>query len=410
MKEKKLINNKNTEQFLAFSATLFIEHGGVLDYTDNLALQLQAIGKLKAAIAPKARVINRPYVIEEFSIRAERKESWFDRFKPISKLATLFYFIRLYREIFFEMKRLAKKYPGTTILFTEYYSEPFDIILACTRWLKIPYGIVFHGLDFICANKKGFNHFKKNYKEARFIVYNSEATKQLCRNLFDLKHDQELILHPGLNVSAIQQNFQGIISNVSIAGESKKRKIIFSTISRLIKRKGIDLAIKMVHEVKNLNEDIEIVYYIAGVGAEFEFLKHLIQQLNAQSYIKMLGKISEEEKYRLLQESDFFLMPNHSAEDLDFEGFGISFIEASLLGNVIIGGTHGGVREAVMHEHTGFLFDFDNKGSIYQAVQAIENCIKKPALMENIKKQGVEFVKENYDWNNLIKRFLEFRN
>lgn len=409
MKENKFPNQKNSEKFIAFSATLFIEYGGVLDYTDNLALQLQAIGKLKAAIAPKAREINRPYKIEEFSIRAERKESWFDKFTPFSKLITLFYFARLYWEIFFEMKRLAKKYPRTTILFTEYYSEPFDIIVACARWQKIPYGIVFHGLDFICAKQKVFNYFKKNYNEARFIVYNSEATKQLCRNQFNFKHSQELILHPGLNVLAIQQKYHGILSSVCIGGENKKR-IVFSTISRLVKRKGIDLAIRIVHELKNLNIDIEIIYYIAGVGVEMDSLKHLIQQLNVQSYVKMLGNISEEEKYKLLQESDFFLMPNNSVDDLDFEGFGISLIEASLLGNVVIGGVHGGVREAVENGYTGFLFDFDNKESIHQAVQTIDDCIRKPVLMENIKMQGIDYVKKNYDWNNLIKRFLEFRN
>jgi len=93
MKEKKQSDQKNPEQFLAFAATLFIDHGGVLDYTDNLALQLQAVGKLKAAIAPEARKINRPYKIEEFNICAKRKNSRVDKFPPLSKLVTLFYFL-----------------------------------------------------------------------------------------------------------------------------------------------------------------------------------------------------------------------------------------------------------------------------------------------------------------------------
>lgn len=409
MKEKKLSNQKNPEQFLTFAATLFIDHGGVLDYTDNLALQLQAVGKLKAAMAPEARVINRPYKIEEFSIRATRKSSRFDKFPPLSKLATLFYFMRLYREAFFEMKRLAKKYPGTTIVFTEYYSEQFDIIVACARWQKIPYAIIFHGLDFICAKQKTFNHFKKNYNKARFIIYNSEATIQLCKKLFNISHRHELLLHPGLNVPAIDKNYHDIVSAIATAAGNKKR-IVFSTISRLVKRKGIDLAIRMVQELKNRHTDIEIIYYIAGVGVEMDSLKQLIQQLNAHPYVKMLGNISEEEKYKLLQQSDFFLMPNHSVDDLDFEGFGISFIEASLFGNVVIGGTHGGVKEAVRHGHTGYLFDFDNKESIRLAVQTIDNCIKNPDLIAQIKNQGIAFVRENYDWNNLIKKFLEFRN
>lgn len=409
MKEKKRVNQSEREQFLAFSDTLFTYHGGVLDYTDNLALQLQAIGKLKTAVAPEVGTINRPYTIEEFPIRTQRKSSRLDKFPPLSKLITLFYVINLYRAAYFEMKRLIKKHPGVTILFTEYYTSPFDIIVACARWQKVPYAIVFHGLDIICARQKAFKHFKKNYEGARFIIYNSEATRQLCRDQFKFSHKQELILHPGLNVPAIEDNFKNIL-NVDPATGKNQRKIVFTTISRLVKRKGIDLAIRMIKELKDRYDDIEIIYYIAGTGLESESLNQLIQQLNAGLYVKMLGNVSEEEKYKLLQQSDFFLMPTHSAGDLDFEGFGISFIEASLLGNVVIGGTHGGVKEAVVHEHTGYLFDFDNKESVQLAVQTIENCINQPGLMDSIKKQGIEYVRKNYDWNNLIKKFLEFRN
>ncbi|AEW02989.1 hypothetical protein A4D02_03070 [Niastella koreensis] len=409
MKGKKRVNQSEPEQFLAFSDTLFTYHGGVLDYTDNLALQLQAVGKLKTAVAPEIGAIDRPYSIEEFPIRTQRKSSRLDKFPPLSKLITLFYVINLYRSAYFGMKRLLKKHTGVTILFTEYYSEHFDVILTCARWQKVPYAIVFHGLDIICARQKMFKHFKKNYEGARFIIYNSEATKQLCRSLFKFSHKQELILHPGLNVSTIEENCRNI-SAVAPATGQNQRKVVFTTISRLVKRKGVDLAIRMIKELKDRHSDIELIYYIAGTGLESESLKQLIQQLDAGLYIKMLGNISEEDKYKLLQQSDFFLMPTHSAGDLDFEGFGISFIEASLFGNVVIGGTHGGVKEAVVHDHTGYLFDFDKKESIHLAVKTIENCINQPGLMDSIKNQGIEYVRKNYDWNNLIKRFLEFRN
>jgi glycosyltransferase involved in cell wall biosynthesis len=42
-----------------------------------------------------------------------------------------------------------------------------------------------------------------------------------------------------------------------------------------------------------------------------------------------------------------------------------------------------------------------------KAVAAINNCIENPALMKEIKQQGMEYVKSMYDWNRLIYQFIE---
>ena len=52
-------------------------------------------------------------------------------------------------------------------------------------------------------------------------------------------------------------------------------------------------------------------------------------------------------------------MPTHSLGNSDFEGFGISFIEASYFENVVFGGVHGGVPEAIQNERSGYTLDFD---------------------------------------------------
>jgi glycosyltransferase involved in cell wall biosynthesis len=139
-----------------------------------------------------------------------------------------------------------------------------------------------------------------------------------------------------------------------------------------------------------------------------ETLHDLVEELGAQSYVHLMGELTDEEKYQLLITSDFFLLPNHSARNTDFEGFGISFIEASYFGNVVIGGKHGGVKEAVSDGTTGFLFDFDEPDSMAMVLETIYSLIQEPERMEFIKLRGTAFVAEKYDWNNLIENFLEF--
>ena len=186
-----------------------------------------------------------------------------------------------------------------------------------------------------------------------------------------------------------------------MAGQSP---IVFSTVSRLVKRKGIDIAIRIVHALAGMGHPVR--YYIGGVGGEGERLGALIRELKAGEYIFLLGSLEEAEKYRLLADSDVFILPTHSNKNTDFEGFGISFIEASLFGNVVIGGNHGGVTEAVVDGETGFLFDFDEEASIGKAVTAIAACIDDPGRMEKIKNAGMSYVKREFDWNAIVEKFI----
>lgn len=401
--------NGRSGDYILFVSNIFLYHGGVSDYTDNFAIQLHKHGKLNAVVTPFVEKEQRDYPIKKFRIRLYRKSFLLDRRCITSKIATFFYYIRLYYISFIRLKKLVKNKQKTTIIFTEYYVRQFDIIILCARLLKIQYGIVFHGLDLIKAkaNDKDnlFLHFKNNFSKANFIIFNSIATTQLCKKLFPTLTNHSMIMYPGINVPLLEQKRINYKNNQY---RTDKETIIFSTVSRLVPRKGIDIAIQIVSHLSKIHPNIK--YYIGGVGSEKEKLKTLVSQFKAEAYISFLGDITNEVKYQLLQESDIFILPNHSAGNSDFEGFGISFIEASLFGNVIIGGNHGGAVEAIIEGKTGFLFDFDKPDSLQKSVDLLKNCIENRELLHTIKQNGIDFVKSNYDWNILINRFLEFVN
>jgi phosphatidylinositol alpha-1,6-mannosyltransferase len=391
------------DSYTLFVSDLFLYHGGVSDYTDNFAQQLYKKKRLKTVITPFPSNIKRDYSIEQFDINPERKSNYFDRWVITRKLVTLFYYARLYYSAYKGLKKMKRQEKNDCLIFTEYYTFQFDIIIFCARWLKLKYAIVFHGLDLICAKNKRFTHFNKNFSNAAFIIYNSAATSLLALELLKSKHKHSMILFPGIDV-ALLGNYTGIENNILVSPK-KQGEIFFSTVSRLVKRKGIDLGIRMVSELEKAN--LSVRYYIAGSGEEENVLKSLVKQLNADRFIIFLGDISNENKYALLETSDIFLFPNHSAGNNDFEGFGISCIEASFFGNIIIGGNHGGVKEAVLDKETGFLFDFDDPASINQAVITIKSCIENPEQMEKIIQRGIEYVRTKYDWNRLINHFIQ---
>jgi len=398
---------KKNKKYIIFGADLFLYHGGVGDYTDNLALQLQLKGKLEYVITPHGKNGSPHYTVRKFKIPLSRKESKLDRLRPASKLRTFFYYLSLYRNSSLEWKKLKIDPADTIILFTDYYLESMDIIIHLARKMKIAYGIVFHGLDLILAGNKKFRHFKGNFSGADFLIFNSNATQALCRKLFrELPSPGSMIIHPGIDIERIVK--AGLPESKKDLFRKDPGTMVFSTVSRLAHRKGIDIAIRIVHALAK--RDYKVRYFIGGVGDEKDKLQALVRQLNAGDYITFMGSMEPNEKYSLLRESDFFLLPNHSAGNSDFEGFGISFIEASFFGNIIIGGNHGGSKEAVSDRQTGFLFDFDDPSSMDKAIAVIIECMENDRLMETIKTNGVHFVKENFDWSMLIGRFLEWEN
>ena len=391
------------DSYTLFVSDLFLYHGGVSDYTDNFAEQLYKKKRLKTVVTPYPSNISRDYSIERFSINPDRKSNYFDRWVITRKLVTLFFYARLYYTAYKGLKKMKRQKKTDCLIFTEYYTFQFDIIIFCARFLRIKYAIIFHGLDLLCEKNQRFTHFSENFNKAEFIIYNSTATRLLALELMKLSHPHSMILYPGIDIGSLDK-YVGFESSNNLEPK-KQNEIIFSTVSRLIKRKGIDLGIRIVCELEKANFPVR--YYIAGSGEEEKTLKSLVKQLHAESFIYFLGDISNEEKYALLGTSDIFLFPNHSAGNNDFEGFGISCIEASFFGNIIIGGNHGGVKEAVLDKETGFLFDFDKAASVEQAVIGIKNCIENPELGDKIKKQGVEYVRAKYDWNRLIDHFIQ---
>ena len=391
------------DRYSLFVSDLFLYHGGVSDYTDNFAKQLFEKNRLKSVITPFPTDVKREYGIRRFNLNPKRKPSYIDKWWIGSKLVTFIYYCRLYFYSYRGLKKLKLEKENDCLIFTEYYTFQFDIIVFMTRLLGIRYAIIFHGLDLLCSKGPGFNHFDKNFTKADFIIYNSEATRSLALEFVQLKGRHEMILYPGIDLPELEKYLGTDLSSESYA--KSKDGITFSTVSRLVKRKGIDLAIRIVYQVAKSHTSIR--YFIAGSGEEEGKLRDLVKLLNAGGYIHFLGDISNEDKYALLRKSDYFLLPNHSVGNADFEGFGISCIEASFFGNIVIAGNHGGVKEAVLNGTTGFLFDFDDPSSIESAIESIDKCIENEDLRKRISKQGVEYVKSTYAWNKLIDHFIQ---
>ncbi|MBK8551409.1 MAG: glycosyltransferase family 4 protein [Ignavibacteria bacterium] len=97
----------------------------------------------------------------------------------------------------------------------------------------------------------------------------------------------------------------------------------------------------------------EVKYNIVGRSADLSKFKNITEEKKLQSHIKIHGSLSNDEMYKVLNESHIFLMLSESQSDGDFEGFGIAVIEANYFGLPAIGSKNSGIEDAINNGVSG---------------------------------------------------------
>jgi len=266
------------------------------------------------------------------------------------------------------------------------------VVYILSFLFKFDYTLVLHGMDFSFSQKtkrKADISYRILKKSNNIICGNSFLSKQISNKYSDLS-DKISIVNPGVDIRPIKglKNNQNDIFNIFFIG-------------RLVKRKGIDRvieALSLIDEKKFSN----INFLIAGSGPEEEYLK----RLGNDKRIKFLGKISDEEKWKYLEESDLFVMPSRNING-DYEGFGIVYLEANLMETTILATNSGGVGDAVEDGVGAILMNSDNPKKI---AEEIINLYYNKEKNKILGKRGRERVLKKFLWKKQVNKFFNIIN
>ncbi|MFA5749665.1 MAG: glycosyltransferase [Candidatus Shapirobacteria bacterium] len=173
-----------------------------------------------------------------------------------------------------------------------------------------------------------------------YLLCNSNTVKQ---RILDNYQRQSSVVYPGVNISFFTP------SQTSI--ENK----YFLVVSRLVKHKKVDLAIKACHK---LNQKLIIV----GRGRDKKDLVKLKNKLKDPNII-FLGKVSNHKLKYLYQHCQALICPQ-------IEDFGLTPLEAQACGKPVIALKKGGITETVINGKTGLFFK-------YQTIKSLTKTIKK---------------------------------
>jgi len=170
-----------------------------------------------------------------------------------------------------------------------------------------------------------------------FVFCNSKTVQQRIKNNYQRNAK---VINPGIDTSFF------------VPSVKKSNQKYFLIVSRLVKHKRIDIAIKACQK---LNLELKIV----GTGRDQKNLKRII---NKNSKVDFVGKVDDLKLLNLYQNCQALICPQ-------LEDFGLTPIEAQACGKPIIAYQKGGLIETVIDKKTGIFFKQQNVKSLISAIK-----------------------------------------
>lgn len=292
-----------------------------------------------------------------------------DSVGPVRKLHTAAYFLALRRHadaVISRVARLATADP-TAVVIGLWDTASHFWCEACRR-ADLPYSLMAYGVEIVAPLYGRLPAWRSSdFAGAARVVAISRATSVLAAERFRLA-TQPPVVHPGVgprpDASAVRSRAEELGRELGLG-----RGPVVLSVGRLVARKGFDLVLRAVADLRDLYPSL--TYIVAGDGPERDRLDTTARALGVAERIRMLGAVDELTKWAAYGLCDLFVMPNRLLGGRDWEGFGIVFLEAALTGRPVIAGRTGGAPEAVVEGVTGLLVDPEQPGELTGAIRRL---------------------------------------
>ncbi|HSX39521.1 MAG TPA: glycosyltransferase, partial [Candidatus Saccharimonadales bacterium] len=210
----------------------------------------------------------------------------------------------------------------------------------------------------------------------------SESTKRDMKEFgFDKKYSIEII-NPGIEPFKFFASEKTSYPSITYVG-------------RLKAYKRVDVLISALPEILKDSPDTKL--RIAGFGETREDLEKLAKKLDVASSVEFLGRISEEEKTKLLGESWVFAYPS------SMEGWGISIIEANACGTPVVASEVPGLIDSVVHDSTGYLVKL---GDVEAFARTINMLLFSESRRKELGQNGISWA-SNFTWRKSTDKLIK---
>lgn len=141
------------------------------------------------------------------------------------------------------------------------------------------------------------------------------------------------------------------------------------TVSRFVEKKGIEYGLRAIAQC--VDEYSELEYRIVGSGPRKRRYETVIDNLEIQDHVSFLGRVSDEQLIRELDNASCFLLPCVVAKDGDRDGIPVAIMEAMAIETPPISTYVSGIPELIKDGDNGYLCA---ERSVSEIASAIRRC------------------------------------
>jgi len=254
-----------------------------------------------------------------------------------------------------------------------------------SQWLsKRKVVVCFRGSDITTADP---NAYKKVFKKGDLFL-------PVC------DYFRKKLIALGCSVDKIVVHYSAIDCSkffFAIRQKPENDSIHLISVCRLVKKKGLDYAIKAFAEVSKKHTQLH--YDVVGEGPERIYLELLIRQLGLQDKITLHGWKSQNDIVSMLNSAHIFLLPSRKASDGNEEGIANALKESMAMGLISVATWHAGTPELIEDGVSGFLVPEKN---VYKLANTIDYIIEHPEIWESVGLAGRKKVKDEFETKQSI--------
>jgi len=178
--------------------------------------------------------------------------------------------------------------------------------------------------------------------------------------------------------------------------ECEVNRYQFICVGRLVFYKNLELILKAIKIVKETEPRIKLV--IVGSGPHKKNLEEQSRKLGLQNNIEFKGYVSNQEKERLICQSNALVFPS------ELEGFGLVILEAFSQHKPAIVSKIRPMSDIVSHNNSGYVLDPKNE---FEWAEHLLKLIKNPQDSQKMGMYGNRILNEKYNPNLMYDRILK---
>lgn len=168
---------------------------------------------------------------------------------------------------------------------------------------------------------------------------------------------------------------------------------------RLIAKKGLLTTLAALEIV--VREQPRTKFILCGDGPMQEKLRSVITEKGLSANVELRGWTSQPDLIAEYQRAHLFLHPSELTKEGDQEGIPNSMLEAMATGLPVVATMHGGIPEAVTHEHDGLLVPERSPAQLASAILAI---MRDPAMLGRLSDNAAASVRAHFGAQQQVER------